>query len=99
MTDTAKRRLAIDLDEIERQLRQTAPQHSGSQHVSSKGDPLAELARIVGQDDPFRAILSADRAGVDPRRSSPEADDIFGLGPDPREQGYAQGYAPEQSYE
>jgi hypothetical protein len=94
MTDTAKKRLAIDLDEIERQLRQTAPQHS-----APKNDPLAELARIVGQDDPFRAILSADRAGVEPRRSSAEADDIFALGPDPRqaahtpyhESGYDQG--------
>lgn len=79
MTDTAKKRLAIDLDEIERQLRQTAPQHS-----APKNDPLAELARVIGQEDPFRAILSADRAGVEPRRTSPEADDIFALAPEPR---------------
>ncbi|WP_407525385.1 SPOR domain-containing protein [Methylobacterium oryzisoli] len=26
---------------------------------AAKGDPLAELARIVGQDDPFRALLAA----------------------------------------
>ena len=42
-------RLAVDLDDIERQLRQ------GHQlAVPPKKDPLAELARIVGQDDPFR---------------------------------------------
>jgi hypothetical protein len=102
MTDTAKKRLAIDLDEIERQLRQTAPQHS-----APKNDPLAELARIVGQDDPFRAILSADRAGVEPRRSSGEADDIFALGPDPRqaahtpyyERGHEHGHEHEHEHE
>ncbi len=38
----------IDLDEFERQLRSMQ-----SQAKSGQGDPLAELARIVGQDDPF----------------------------------------------
>ncbi len=93
MTDTAKKRLAIDLDEIERQLRQSAPQPA-----QPKSDPLAELARIVGQDDPFRAILSADRAGVEPRRHAPEVDDIFALGPDTPERQPASAYpdAPQQ---
>lgn len=83
MTDSAKKRLAIDLEEIERQLRQTAQQAQPSSYAPpatpglAKGDPLAELARIVGQDDPFRAILSADRAGVQPRRVDPEFDDVF----------------------
>ncbi|MCG6122791.1 MAG: SPOR domain-containing protein [Microvirga sp.] len=83
MSDTAKKRLAIDLEEIERQLRQTAPQTQPSSYAppagpgQAKNDPLAELARIVGQDDPFRSILSADRAGVQPRRIDPEMDDIF----------------------
>ncbi|HVL73918.1 MAG TPA: hypothetical protein VM434_18760 [Beijerinckiaceae bacterium] len=47
-------RLVIDLDEIERQL--TQAQNGGP--AAPKQDPLAELARIVGQDDPFRTILS-----------------------------------------
>jgi hypothetical protein len=47
-----KPRLALDLDDIERKLRQ-------AQHAAApKSDPLAELARIVGQDDPFHAMLS-----------------------------------------
>ena len=87
MSDTAKRRLAIDLDEIERQLRQSAPQRggaggsSGHEHggaPSGKPDPLAELARIVGQDDPFRGILSSERAGVEPQRADPDHDAVFG---------------------
>ena len=45
----AKARPPIDLDEFERQLREM---QARSKHPSS--DPLAELARIVGQDDPFR---------------------------------------------
>ena len=92
MTDTAKKRLAIDLDEIERQLRQTAPQYPAPQqpapqNSAQRGDPLAELARIVGQEDPFRAILSEDRGGAAPRRGGQEADDIFVHGQD----GFARG--------
>ncbi len=30
--------------------------------ASSRSDPLAELARIVGQDDPFQSILGSDKA-------------------------------------
>jgi hypothetical protein len=57
MAEVSKARLALDLEEIERQLR-----HSSQQPGSSKSDPLAELARIVGQDDPFRALLAGDKA-------------------------------------
>lgn len=49
-------RAKVDLDALARDLRQDgtrAPQAGG------KADPLAELARIVGQDDPFRALLAA----------------------------------------
>ena len=49
-------RAQVDLDALARDLRQEgqrAPQGG------SKSDPLAELARIVGQDDPFRALLAA----------------------------------------
>jgi hypothetical protein len=57
MAEVSKSRLALDLEEIERQLR-----HSSQQPSSAKSDPLAELARIVGQDDPFRALLEGDKA-------------------------------------
>ena len=44
----SNQRLVLDLDDIERQLKeaQLPP-------PPPKNDPLAELARIVGQDDPF----------------------------------------------
>ncbi|MDJ1157138.1 SPOR domain-containing protein [Chelatococcus sp. SYSU_G07232] len=57
MHDSTKSRLALDLEEIERELKQVP----ASARPTRQEDPLAELARIVGQDDPFRAILSADR--------------------------------------
>ncbi|GGK49735.1 SPOR domain-containing protein [Salinarimonas ramus] len=71
MSDNAKRRLSIDLDEIERQLRQTGGDPRTSvpgQPPAQKADPLAELARIVGQDDPFGALLDEDAA----RRRAPQ---------------------------
>jgi hypothetical protein len=63
-------RQAIDLDEFERRLRTVAP-------VQKPEDPLAELARLVGQDDPFRMPFSeASRARQErrqePRLESPE---------------------------
>ncbi|MDF3062141.1 MAG: hypothetical protein K0S06_2250 [Microvirga sp.] len=54
-------RLVLDLDEIERQLKQTQ-----LQSPLSKSDPLAELARIVGQNDPFRTLLAAERQPANP---------------------------------
>jgi hypothetical protein len=56
MAEGPKSRVALDLDQIERQLR------SSQQPGPSKSDPLAELARIVGQDDPFRALLAEPQA-------------------------------------
>ncbi|MDP4002981.1 SPOR domain-containing protein [Methylobacterium sp. NEAU K] len=47
-------RAQVDLDALARDLRQD---RGGAQ--GGKPDPLAELARIVGQDDPFRALLAA----------------------------------------
>lgn len=44
-----KSRAPIDLDEFERQLREMQ-----ARPKMAVADPLAELARIVGQDDPFR---------------------------------------------
>ena len=51
-------RAPVDLEALARDLRQE--QGRGQQGVN-KPDPLAELARIVGQDDPFRALLAARR--------------------------------------
>ncbi|SEE77389.1 Sporulation related domain-containing protein [Rhizobiales bacterium GAS188] len=42
----------IDLDDLERQLREVAV----SSLPKKKDDPLAELARIVGRDKPLRAV-------------------------------------------
>src|SRR3954469_13448366 len=55
----SNQRLAVDLDEIERQLRQ-----SQAPGEAPRPDPLAELARIVGQDDPFRGASPGDRSRV-----------------------------------
>src|SRR5829696_1729593 len=69
MAEFSKSRLALDIEEIERQLRRSA-----SQGGPSKSDPLAELARIVGQDDPFRTLLAGDKPAS--QRSS-NAEEMF----------------------
>ncbi|MCJ2017897.1 SPOR domain-containing protein [Methylobacterium sp. E-065] len=48
-------RAQVDLDALARDLHPEKPRGQGT----GKVDPLAELARIVGQDDPFRALLAA----------------------------------------
>ena len=53
MSEARNQRFEIDIDEIERQLRRSV-----EQPAEQKPDPLAELARIVGQNDPFQGILS-----------------------------------------
>jgi hypothetical protein len=75
MSESVKPRFAIDLNEIERQLAQAGtPQ---SQPASAgRSDPLAELARIVGQDDPFQAILANDGSARS-RQQSSSIDDLF----------------------
>ena len=45
----------VDFDAFARDLR--GPNAPASE-AAQKSDPLAELARIVGQDDPFRALLA-----------------------------------------
>jgi cell division protein FtsN len=77
MSESVKPRFAIDLNEIERQLAQAGtPQ---SQPASTgRSDPLAELARIVGQDDPFQSILASD-GSARPRQQSSSIDDIFAV--------------------
>ncbi|GEP10452.1 SPOR domain-containing protein [Methylobacterium gnaphalii] len=67
-------RAAIDFDAFERDLSQTSLANPAAP-APSRADPLAELARIVGQDDPFRALLAsrgdqaAPRPAVETRQS------------------------------
>jgi hypothetical protein len=85
MAEGPKSRAALDLDQIERQLR------SSQQGAGSKSDPLAELARIVGQDDPFRALLA-----------DPQAAASYARAPATGRSGYpgtADGYAPHTAAE
>ncbi len=77
MSESPKPRFAIDLNEIERQLAQAgAPQNH--QASATRNDPLAELARIVGQDDPFQSILANDGSSR-PRQQSASVDDLFAV--------------------
>jgi SPOR domain len=51
-----KSRFAIDLDDLEKQLKSPAP-------VAARGgDALAELARIVGRDDPLKGLFAQRQA-------------------------------------
>lgn len=74
MSESVKPRFAVDLNEIERHLAQ-AGSHP-SQPATTRNDPLAELAKIVGQDDPFQALLAGDGAAR-ARQPSPSVDDLF----------------------
>jgi hypothetical protein len=65
MSDQTKSRFAVDLDDLERQLRQTAT----GQPRAANADPLAELARIVGRDDPYKAMFA--QAPVATARAEP----------------------------
>ena len=77
MSESPKPRFAIDLNEIERQLAQAGtPQHH--QASATRNDPLAELARIVGQDDPFQSILANDGSSR-PRHQGASVDDLFAV--------------------
>lgn len=58
---TSASRAPIDFDAFERDLRQASLPQPGTQ-APARGDPLAELARIVGQDDPFRALLESHQS-------------------------------------
>lgn len=70
MNQPMKARLSIDLDALENQLKATYDQPGRAR----KDDALAELARIVGQEDPFRALLSSERGAREPRMVQPTRD-------------------------
>lgn len=57
MSEPARNRFALDLEELERQLRAAGQESRPSQ----SSDPLAELTRIVGQDDPLKDIFNERR--------------------------------------
>jgi hypothetical protein len=81
MNQSAKQPSPIDLDDLERQLREAAsgparPAAQPERPSLSPDDPLAELARIVGQKDPFRDLLSADRAPSARPQARPAAGSI-----------------------
>ena len=54
MSEPARNRFALDLDDLERQLRGAAQAPRPGHSV----DPLAELTRIVGQDDPLKELFA-----------------------------------------
>jgi len=54
MSEPARNRFALDLEDLERQLRGAA-QNPKPGHAA---DPLAELTRIVGQDDPLKDLFA-----------------------------------------
>ncbi|WP_332685539.1 hypothetical protein, partial [Bosea sp. (in: a-proteobacteria)] len=67
MSEPARNRFALDLDDLERQLRGAAqPQKPGS-----TVDPLMELTRLVGQDDPLKDLFNG--RGAAPARPAAEA--------------------------
>jgi hypothetical protein len=62
MSEPARNRFALDLDDLERQLRGAAqPQKPGS-----ASDPLMELTRLVGQDDPLKELFAGRSASPRP---------------------------------
>ncbi|TXN20505.1 SPOR domain-containing protein, partial [Methylobacterium sp. WL9] len=67
MTTNASR-AAIDFDAFERDLRQASLPEAAAP-APQRADPLAELARIVGQDDPFRALLASQGGQAGARTS------------------------------
>ncbi len=68
MSEPARNRFALDLEDLERQLRGAAQAPRPGQAT----DPLAELTRIVGQDDPLRDVFAhRPQAAVAPHVAPP----------------------------
>ncbi len=60
MNDDTRLRSAINLDELERQLREAASSRGAPQRAAaSVDDPLAELARLVGRSEPQVQVPAA----------------------------------------
>ena len=57
MSEPARNRFALDLEDLERQLRGAGQ----APRPGQQADPLAELTRIVGQDDPLKDIFNERR--------------------------------------
>ncbi len=71
MSETpAMSRPADGADDFERRLRAIG-------RPAATEDPLAELARLVGQDDPFKALFAKPAGKPKPDRAEP----VFGLAP------------------
>lgn len=67
MSEPARNRFALDLDDLERQLRGAAqPQKPGA-----ASDPLMELTRLVGQDDPLKELFAGRPEPVRPASPQP----------------------------
>lgn len=64
MSEPARNRFALDLEDLERQLRNAGQAPRASQAT----DPLAELTRIVDQGDPLKDIFKARTAAPVPER-------------------------------
>lgn len=77
MSESVKPRFAVDLNEIERHLSQA--QAAPSQPASTgRADPLAELARIVGQEDPFQSLLASE-ASARRGQTGGDLDNLFAV--------------------
>lgn len=63
MSEPARNRFALDLEDLERQLRGAAQPSRPGQGA----DPLAELTRIVGQDDPLKDLFAPKAPQPQPR--------------------------------
>ncbi|TNC16287.1 sporulation protein [Methylobacterium terricola] len=75
MTTNASR-VPVDYDAYEQDQQPTPVRphpavHDQARPAAPRPDPLAELARIVGQDDPFRALLEAKEAKEASRTAEP----------------------------
>jgi len=79
MSEPNRQRPVIDLDELERQLRDASGPRAEPRAVTSSvpsEDPLAELARIVGQDDPFRDLWGDKVSRVTAPRVEPSVGSV-----------------------
>ncbi len=67
MSEPARNRFALDLEDLERQLRSAGQAPRSGQPA----DPLAELTRIVDQGDPLKDIFGQRGAAAAPSRATP----------------------------